>query len=272
MNSIVKNISKKVNELDSLNFLSPAVIEIINIIDKPETKLEELIPLISLDRILYTRIFKYLSSAAFGMRRPPEDLREAINYLGLQGLKDLIFLIASHTFFKEHDELYHNIFTAFCAKSLAESLGYQPKETSQIYMAALICDLGVLLLKKKHKQEYSEIDAKETLHGKVDLENEKFGTNRIAMSYELLVNYGMPETVLRIVKNQENEWTSANYHTENQLIDTAYELSYLDCADELDLEYILNSPRSIEYKLNRIALTPKIIKTMHKQVSELARF
>ena len=47
---------------------------------------------------------------------------------------------------------------------------------------------------------------------------------------------------------------------------------YISKLDELDLEYILNSPRSIEYKLNRIALTPKIIKTMHKQVSELARF
>lgn len=272
LSSIVKSISIKVNELQSLNFLSPAVIEIINIIDKPGTKIDDLLPLILVDRVLCTNIFKYLSSAAFGMRRRPEDLREAINYLGLFGLKDLIFLIASHAYFKEYDEWYCNIFTAFCAKKLAERLGYNPQETSQIYMAALICDIGVLVLKKKYKQAYCEIDEKENLYDKINLENKKFGTNRVATSYELLSNYGLPEEILKIVKNQENEWTSENYRMENMLIDTAYELSYLDFADELDLDHILNSPRSVKYKLNEITLTSKAVRALHQQVRELLRF
>jgi HD-like signal output (HDOD) protein len=259
-------------ELESLNFLSPAVVEIINIIDKPETSVGDLIPLISIDRILYSNIFKYTSSAAFGMRRSPSDLNEAVQYLGLCGLRDLIFLIAGNIFFKEYDDWYRNVFTAQCARSLAYKYGLNNQQASQVYMAALIFDLGALLLKKRNKKVFKTIEEQESLHEKIQLENQNFGTNRINISYSLLGSYGLPDRVMSIVQQMELHWQEPLFELENFIIQTAHDLSYLDFVDELDLEEICKSPSALKFKLNDRPLCSTEIRKLHHRVKELIGF
>ncbi|MCE2928136.1 MAG: HDOD domain-containing protein, partial [Candidatus Caenarcaniphilales bacterium] len=150
MGTAINGIAAKIKELDGLGSLSPVAVELINIIDKPKTKIEEIESLVKLDKVLYANVFKYLKSAAFGLRRVPTNIEEAIHYLGLHGLRDLIFLLASRKFFSGSNNWAKSVFVAFAARKIANRLSLHPNISSNIYSAALMYDLGFLVLLKRN--------------------------------------------------------------------------------------------------------------------------
>lgn len=231
---IAGEITKRMNELDSLSFLSPAAIEILNIIDRPHTSLQAITDLILLDQVLYANIMKYTKSAAFTLRRSPITLEEAINYLGLYGLRDLIFFIAARRMSYYPDTWYQNVFRAFCAKKLAQKMGLEPKQVSNIYIAALMYDFG-----------------------------------GIELSYQILLDCNLPEVILNIIKTQSLDWQESNYQITNSLIDMANQLTFLEYADEYDLDELMSQPKYIKFNLRLTELNAYQVRKMHHDIKDL---
>lgn len=259
----------KLKEIDVLSNLSPVLIEILNIIDSPQTSIGDISRLVCLDKVLYANVFKYVSSAAFAMRKAPQTIEEAINYLGLYGLRDLIFILAARKMFISASHWQSSVFIAFCAKRLAQKLNLKPAEVSNIYIAGLMYDIGSYVLSTRHKQKYSEVLEKEILFERFNLENQLFGTNSIQISYEILSSYDFPKPILSMIQSQELHYEDTDYKLSNAIIDIATQLGSIDAPDERDLLDIFTSPAAIKVGLGRLNIEPKFI---HKLNSEIIEF
>lgn len=271
MGEAALDLSFRLKELDTFNNLSPAAIELINKIDKPDTNIQEIIELVYLDRVLYASILKYSQSAALGLRRSPTTIEEAIPYLGLYGLRDLIYIINSKNIFKNLDSWYRSIFTAFCTKKLSQKLELNQKLSSDNYIAALLFDMGSNLLASRFSKEYQRINLIEKLNERYRIETLKFGIASSDISYELLANYNLSNSILEIIKTQSLDEES-EYKQTNALIDLSYQLSFLELIDEKDLEEILDSPICKKFKLNHLNICSKSIRKLHIDVKEFISF
>jgi HD-like signal output (HDOD) protein len=222
----------------AIKVLSPVVIEIFNIIDKPETHLEEVVNLVSLDRVLCANVFKHVNSAMFALRRPPENIQSAIGILGLYGLKDLIFILSVKGIFSSLKNWHENVFTAFCARKFAAQLNLHPKQCSDIYMAALMHNIS----------------------------------GGVKSSYELLTDCGFPQSILNIVKAFKSKEDAEEYGLANALIDLAKALSSSDFIDEADIDELLSTPSSRKFNLSRLNISAKSVKQLYAQVYEFTDF
>ncbi len=227
-------ITKKINELDALSVLSPVAIEVFNILDRPQTSIAEIAELILLDQVLYANIMKYTNSAAFAVRRNINTLEESLNYLGLYGLRDLIFFIAARKIFFCPDNWYTNVFRAFCAKKLAQRMGLQLNEVSNIYIAALMYDFG-----------------------------------GVDLSYQILSNYNLPKTILNIIKTQSLHWEDTNYQLANSIIEMANQLAFLEFVDDYDIDELMTQPNYIKFNLKQIELNASQVRKLHHDIKDL---
>lgn len=258
-----------INKLDQLAVLSPVAIEILNIVDKPKVNIKEISDLILLDQVLYAHVMKYTRSAAFALRRNPNTVDEAINYLGLYNLRDLIFFIASKNIFSCPENWQQNVLRAFLAKKLALKMNLEPNLVSNVYIAALMYDIGAQFLERRYRNEYQFIDFEEDLYKRLQLEKHKFGINSVELSYELLSDCNLPINILNIIKNQALNWQEEDYHLFNSLIDLANRLSYLSFADELDIDELMTQASYIKFDLHKARLTASQVRKMHQDVKDL---
>lgn len=269
---IIGEMTLKLKEVDCLSNLSPVLIEILNILDSPHTTVEEISRLVCLDKVLYANVFKYVSSAAFAMRKAPQTIEEAINYLGLYGLRDLIFILAARKMFISNSHWQSSVFIAFCAKRLAQKLGLKPNEVSNIYIAALMYDMGAYVLSTRHKQVYEKVLASENLFERFVLEDRIFGTNSIQLSYEILSSYDFPKPILNIIQAQSHYYDHQDYKLANAIIDLATQLGSVDAPDERDLLDIFSSEAVVKFGLASTNIDTRFIHKLNSEIVEFTQF
>ncbi len=264
-------LSLRLKEIDCLSNLSPVLIEILNILDLPQTGVEDIARLAALDKVLYANIFKYVNSAAFGLRKSPSNIEEAINYLGLYGLRDLIFILASRKMFIRTAHWQSSVFIAFCAKRLAQRLNLKPNTISDIYIAALMYDMGSFVLSTRHKNDYDKVLGEENLFDRFNKEQELFGTNTIRISNEILGSYDFPKPILNIIKAQELDFNHTDYRVANAIIEIATSIGNLDYPDERDLIDICNSDVAIKFGINNLNIGTKFIHKLNQEIEEFTK-
>ena len=262
------NLSAKIKDLDDFSRLSPAAVEILSIVDRRDITTEDLIDLVSIDKVLYASLFKYVNSVAFGLRRSPKDLKEALNYLGLQGLKDLIFLLAAKKMFNCPHNWEHSVFVAFAAKKLALRLGLQQKHASDIYIAALVHDIGSMAFDVKSDSRYSTIREEEDLYLRLSMEKGLFGVNSIEISHQILSACEIPKPILKIIASQALAHDHESFTIENALIDLSNGLAYIDYHDQRDLDELLDTAISKRFNLEGLKLNLKFVGKIHREVRD----
>jgi HD-like signal output (HDOD) protein len=255
-------------ELDSISRLSPAAVEIISVVDRKETTIDDIVELVSIDKVLYASLFKYVNSVAFGLRRSLSDLKEALNYLGLQGLRDLIFLLAAKKMFNCSHNWEHSVFVAFTVKKLALRFGLQQKHTSDIYIAALVHDMGSMVLDAKFGTTYQELREEEDLYSRFSMEKGLFGVNSIEISHQILSDCDIPKKILKIIESQALAPDHESYTLENALIDLANRISFMDFHDQIDLDDLMETTVSKRFDLQALNLNLKFIKKICNEVGD----
>ena len=174
-----------VGKIDLLAPIPAIATQIITRSEDPDSSLSEIAELIVNDPALTANLLKICNSAYFGLPRKVESVRDAVAWVGLDQIVELVLTHSVSDNFSKGLEGYglgegelwrHAVTSAHVAKSLAHRFGVSQNK-HLIYTAALLKDIGKLILGRfvafsaekinilVHSQGYSFNDAEKNVIG-----------------------------------------------------------------------------------------------------------
>lgn len=174
-----------VERIDLLAPIPAIASQILTKSEDPDSSLSEIADLIVNDPALTANLLKICNSAYFGLPRKVESVKDAVAWVGLDQIVELVLTNSVSDNFKKGLEGYglgegelwrHAVTSAHVAKSLAHRFGVSQNK-HLIYTAALLKDIGKLILGRfvafsaekinilVHSQGYSFNDAEKNVIG-----------------------------------------------------------------------------------------------------------
>jgi len=155
-------LEEYLNQVEDIPTLPHIVIKLFNKIHEPEPNTEELADLIMTDQVLTTRMIRMVNSAFWGLNREVTSVKEAIIFLGLREITNLIYSVSlANTF--EHDTPLlkrvrfweHSFGCALISREIAILAEFQDKELA--YLAGLIHDIGEAIIAMQFSAEFEKV-------------------------------------------------------------------------------------------------------------------
>jgi diguanylate cyclase (GGDEF)-like protein len=150
-----------------VNFPSPAGVaaHIVNLASDPDIELGKVAQAVSLDPALAAKVLRIANSPFYAQRRKTENLRQALLVLGLNAT---ITLALSFSLVKDlKDSPTHGVdYPSFWRRTLlaatvAQATGQilRLRHIEELFLAALLQDIGILALDRSDPEFYSGLDA-----------------------------------------------------------------------------------------------------------------
>ena len=159
-----KRIKKMVDRIRDLPPLPTLVSQILQILSKPETPLEEIEAIISKDQALVAKLIQVGNSALYGGMQKVSTLRQVLTRLGLKTIRNLVVAASTRSFFM-HDRKgmrlwgqflwQHAVESALAARRIADSIKYP--EPEEAFIGGLVHDIGKLVILMLFPESYREI-------------------------------------------------------------------------------------------------------------------
>ena len=120
-------------------------------LESPETSIASIVRIVEQDVVLAARCLQLANSAYFGLRRPVDTLEQAVSYLGIGMLRDLVLSTVAFSSFTPGRQLTdaglarlerHSVVVANVARAILD----QHELSQQAFMAGMLHDIGVLIL------------------------------------------------------------------------------------------------------------------------------
>lgn len=182
---------------------------IVRELQNPQFSLEHVAKLIQQDPALTAQLLKMVNSAAFLRGRPVHSVNEAVSILGAVKLQALIasawafFLINDDACpgFHPKKEWEHAVDIAERVRRLCDAEGVESETAETAIIAALLHDLGKVMLAANLPEDYAAVLQKASLNpGQIcQIEFETFGFTHAEVGGCLLALWGVPLTVAEAV-------------------------------------------------------------------------
>ncbi len=140
--------------------------KVLSLLDDPKSDVRDLVEVIRLDQAMTANILKFCNSAYFGLQRQVGSLQEALVLIGLKNLYEVFMTECAGTYYQtagvgyslEQGELWrHSVASALVSQILIRRAGL-PQNPS-VFTAALLHDIGKVVLSARVKDAYSQIVA-----------------------------------------------------------------------------------------------------------------
>jgi len=201
----------------------PAVaMQVLEIGEDPDSELMDIAGIVTNDPALCLRLLKAANSPLYASRRQVDNLRQAVNVLGLN---TTITLALSFSLEPADNggcvdkKAYwrRSLISAIAARVTAEQLTRD--ESGQFFLAALLQDIGMLVLEKSDPERYADILQSSNSHNQyVAAELETFGYDHALVGSYLLRKWRIPECLWRAVQLSHN-LTHDNFTSQATLLD-----------------------------------------------------
>ncbi len=223
------------SQVDTLPSLPTIYTRVIEVLQQPDYSIHEVGKIVSEDLGMTSKILQLVNSAFFGIPRRFSDVSDAVVFLGCDTIQSLVltFGIFSQYGSKKIAGLdmeklsTHGLTTATVAKFIAKSHTKEKELIDDTYMAALLHDIGQLVLAANLSEPYLEI-TKRINEDKVSrhaAEKEAFGTSHAEMGAYLLGIWGLPDNIVEAIA-----W---HHDPENSPVENFSPLAAVHAADAL---------------------------------------
>ena len=159
----IKNI---ISRIDYLTPVASTTNKILSVARDQKSKISDLVDLVIYDQAMTANILKICNSAYFGLPRKINSLHQAVNFLGKNQIAELVFMKSisgnltkpQNGYCLHEGELWkYSVSSAIIARKLGEKKGF--KDTSLIFTAALLKDIGKVVLDQYVEDSFKEIIA-----------------------------------------------------------------------------------------------------------------
>ncbi len=154
-----------VSEIKALPSLPSIYQDLMQEMQAPQASLKKASRIVAKDLGMVTKILQLVNSAFFGLRTHVSDPEQAVALLGFDTIKSLVL---SSQVFAQFDQTRlpsfslealwrHAMLTGTCARRIAKDAGASQQVMDETYTAALLHDVGVLVLVANKPDEYAQV-------------------------------------------------------------------------------------------------------------------
>ena len=245
----INNLKNIIQNIINLPSLPSVTMEIISIIDNPDTDVQTLSKIIAKDQVLASKVLKVANSPFYSYPRVISTIDFAITILGFDTLKEVVISISFINYFRNYKSKLidfqkfwkHSIISSIICRELAKSIKY--KITGEAFVSGLIQDIGIFIMSQFFQNEFKLLVEKIN-NENVDflkVEKEIYGFTHGEIGSWLLERWNFPIQLIEAVSGHHNPeiskinpvLTTLNYYTEYLL----YNSDFMKYNFEKDLKF-----------------------------------
>jgi hypothetical protein len=139
-----------VNEIDTLPRFPENIVYLQQMINDPETEIQDIARQVSTDPSLTADLLKLVNSAQFMLPKRVDNIVEAVKMVGMRGLKNLLYSYGSQKILGEAEigtkSLWKHCYkTAFYAYNMAKNLTRKKDILDDVYVGGILHDMGKII-------------------------------------------------------------------------------------------------------------------------------
>lgn len=211
----------------------PAIaLKILQAVRDNDKSFEDLANIVMADPVLTAQVLRTANSSFYSLPKQVTSLSQATGLLGTQTLKNIALSFVIVDSFKDIPQggfdldLYWKraISTAVSAKTLAEITGVVDED---IFITALLQDIGILVLFLADSPAFTEMLDKNRITGKrfYEAEKDQFGFDHTELGSHLLKSWNLPETIYTPIKYHHTSDTFNTQHSSARLLNISDKIS-----------------------------------------------
>ena len=190
-------------QLDNMPPLPEIATRVLKIFDDPNADISDLEILLSRDPVLSAKVFKLANSAFYSRGHQSQTLHDACTLLGMNTLKNVIMAccvgqIASNTLrqyvYLPKGMWKHSLSTALASVSIATAMSLDRRFKEELFLAALVHDIGKLLLDQILDSPVSSVG-----HHSIALESQAVGITHTQVGVEIAQRWKLPAYVNSVI-------------------------------------------------------------------------
>ena len=230
---------------------SPVIYQqIMQAIESDDSSLADISRLIEQDVAMTAKILQLVNSAFFGLPRNFVKISEALAYLGIDTVKTLVLMHGvfntlaevSDEFRSQMERIWqHSLHTSYLAKAIAKDMGLSPKARDNATVAAMLHDIGQMVLQTFMLDDYAQVRQKAVAETQLltEVETLELGCSHADIGGYLLSLWGLPTIIIEAVLFHHNPDKSTI--TEFSEISAVYFANLIVDGDEalLNQDYLL---------------------------------
>ncbi|MEZ5289776.1 MAG: response regulator [Vicinamibacterales bacterium] len=202
-------VGAAVGRLDRLPLRPSVFLELSALLESERASADQITEVVERDPAICLKMLQLVNSAYFGLARPISSIRQAVVYLGSTRIKELALSAELFGRAIDHDVggtmegiQCHSLATAAVARQLVS----RPEQGDEAFTAALLHDIGRIVLGLGIPGQYAEIarEAERTARPVHDVERERLGTDHAAVGACLLTLWGLPFSIAEVVAFHES--------------------------------------------------------------------
>ena len=204
------NIRQLVGSIDRLPTAPRTYWELTQAVADPNIDLARLAGIVQQDPGMSVKLLQLVNSAYFGLAQRITSIHQAVVYLGIELLRGLA--LSTHVFGNldwpdiEGFSMERFQIAALMSGKLARHIIKDPQRSEEAFTAALVHDIGLVVLASGFPKEYEELlkRMKTTGIGLPELEREHFGASHEHVGAYLLGSWGVPFSIVAAVAHHHH--------------------------------------------------------------------
>ena len=254
---LTDSLRKKIGAVGQLPPIPGVYLELTNAMASSNVSNPKIARIIEKDAPMAAKTLQLVNSACFGLMNRITSLEHAVNYLGLNMIRDLSLTV--HVFaalertavragFSFSGEQEHSLMTAKVAKRLAPN----PRQAQNAFTAALLHDIGKLVLAVCIPEKFArvQVECKKSGRASFEVEAEFLGVTHAEVGAYLLGLWGLPYPIVEAV---------AYHHNPGAALERTFDLpTTVSIANALVEEITRNKPVAMSDHLSALKLADKL--------------
>jgi putative nucleotidyltransferase with HDIG domain len=201
---INKRILKSIQTLPPF----PATIQkVMALASNPDSSLTELVAVVRLDQAITANILRICNSAYFGLRRPVDNVNDAIMYMGKKNVLRAVMTAGMSRYFRAQkgydvkggDLWEHAVAVALMAQICAAKMS-RPDDP-RLFTAAILHDIGKMVLGEFVHESWKKIQelVEKQQYSFLEAEEEVIGVNHAELGGEVARIWKFPDEILKAI-------------------------------------------------------------------------
>jgi putative nucleotidyltransferase with HDIG domain len=204
--AMLEKAQQMVAKIDDLPTIPAIATQVLQLLDQPDVRVEEVADLMLSDQVMTARVMKMLNSPVYKPSHEIISLKRALVYLGLRHIRELALTTSFISAFDETNNAFdisafweHSFGVGMVSKIIAEKIGYADMEKA--YIGGIIHDLGEVFLGTYLPDEFQKIlDATKNKPVKlVDEEANQLGTTHCEIGLCMARKWNFPDIYCEII-------------------------------------------------------------------------
>ncbi len=222
------------HEVETLFSLPDVAIRLNQLIDQPDTSIQDLVEVVQLDAGIAATVLRLANSAWYGLPSKVDTISRAITLIGQKALRDLVMSTSVITTFKgissefvDMRDFWDNSVTCgVVTRNLALKSGMRDAE--RMFLAGLLHKVGRLVFYASRPVQYRQV-LQDRANGEAAIiatEEAVFGFNYAQLGAALLRAWRVPAALDELVEFQLDPLQAPNQPKESAIVHVAGDIAY----------------------------------------------